>query len=99
VAAYNPPPLDPAVLQADAAVLAGTAAVVAYWWFVLVPGARVRLAVNKKTGTLRRYLEELQADDSRPLQKWCAAFGQPCWLRLLPAACFFPGQHRSACDN
>lgn len=33
----------------------------AYWWFVLVPSARVRLAANKKSGSLRRYLEELKA--------------------------------------
>merc|ERR1711976_503997 len=42
----------------------------AYWWFVLVPSARVRLAVNKKSGTLRKYLEELKQDDSRSLEKW-----------------------------
>lgn len=32
----------------------------AYWWFVLVPSARVRLAVNKRSGKLREYLEELK---------------------------------------
>merc|ERR1712023_349848 len=42
----------------------------AYWWFVLVPSARVRLAVNKKSGTLRKYLEELKQDDSRSLERW-----------------------------
>jgi hypothetical protein len=33
----------------------------AYWWYVLVPAARVNLAVNKKSGKLRAYLEELKA--------------------------------------
>jgi hypothetical protein len=51
-------------------VLAVTGLCVAYWWFVLVPGARVNLAVNKRTGRLRSYLEELRTDDTRPLQRW-----------------------------
>ena len=50
---------------------------VAYWWYVLVPGARVNLAVNKRSGRLRDYLEELKGDDSRKMerffyQKWLA---------------------------
>ena len=70
LASYTPPPLDASVYQSEAAVLGVTALCVAYWWFVLVPGARVNLAVNKRSGRLKTYLEELKADDSRPLQKW-----------------------------
>jgi len=51
-------------------VLGVTALAVSYWWFVLVPGARVNLAVNKRTGRLKDYLRELKTDDTRPLQKW-----------------------------
>ena len=52
----------------------------AYWWYVLVPGARVNLAVNKKSGKLRDYLEDLKEDDDRKLerffyQKWLAEVG------------------------
>jgi hypothetical protein len=52
----------------------------AYWWYVLVPGARVNLAVNKKSGKLRDYLEDLKEDDDRKLerffyQKWLAKVG------------------------
>jgi len=36
----------------------------------VVPSARVRLAVNKRTGALREYLEELKRDDSRRLERW-----------------------------
>jgi hypothetical protein len=67
---YTPPPLSVDVYQSEAAVLAVTGLCVAYWWFVLVPGARVNLAVNKRSGRLRSYLEELKSDDSRPLQRW-----------------------------
>ena len=69
-ARYVPPPLDASVYQSEAAVLAVTGLCVAYWWFVLVPGARVNLAVNKRSGRLRTYLEELSTDDTRPVQKW-----------------------------
>jgi len=45
-----------------------------------VPGARVNLAVNKKSGKLRDYLEDLKEDDDRKLerffyQKWLAKVG------------------------
>ena len=66
-------------------MLAGIGLTVAYWWFVLVPGARVNLAVNKRTGKLRTYLAELKADDSRPLQKWFYS----SWLsRIDPETAF-----------
>ena len=69
--------MDTSALQSELLVLAAIIAVTAYWWYVLVPGARVNLAVNKRTGKLRDYLEELKADDDRKLerffyQKWLA---------------------------
>lgn len=38
--------------------------------YVLVPNARVNLAVNKKKGNLRAYLQDLKEDDSRGLERW-----------------------------
>ena len=69
--------MDTSALQSELLVLAVIAVMTAYWWYVLVPGARVNLAVNKRTGKLRAYLEELKADDDRKLerffyQKWLA---------------------------
>ena len=74
---YVPSPMDTSALQSELLVLAVIAVMTAYWWYVLVPGARVNLAVNKRTGKLRDYLEELKADDDRKLerffyQKWLA---------------------------
>jgi hypothetical protein len=74
---YVPSPMDTSALQSELLVLAVIAIMTAYWWYVLVPGARVNLAVNKRTGKLRAYLEELKADDDRKLerffyQKWLA---------------------------
>ena len=74
---YVPSPMDTSALQSELLVLAVIAVMTAYWWYVLVPGARVNLAVNKRTGKLRAYLEELKADDDRKLerffyQKWLA---------------------------
>jgi hypothetical protein len=45
-------------------VLTAVAGAGAYWWFILVPSARVRLAVNKKSGKLREYLEDLKEGGS-----------------------------------
>ena len=62
---YVPSPMDTSMLTSQLVVLGFTGVMVAYWWYVLVPGARVNLAVNKKSGKLRDYLEELKDDDSR----------------------------------
>jgi|TARA_B100001540_G_C15541409_1_gene521553 hypothetical protein len=69
--------MDVGALQSQLWVLFAVGAMTAYWWYVLVPGARVNLAVNKRSGKLRAYLEELKADDDRKLerffyQKWLA---------------------------
>ena len=74
---YVPSPMDVGALQSQLWVLFAVGAMTAYWWYVLVPGARVNLAVNKRTGKLRDYLVELKGDDSRKLerffyQKWLA---------------------------
>jgi len=62
--------MDASLLLPQLAVLTAVAGAGAYWWFILVPSARVRLAVNKKSGKLREYLEDLKEDDSRPLERW-----------------------------
>ena len=62
-AAYVPSPMDTSMLTSQLVVLGFTGVMVAYWWYVLVPGARVNLAVNKRSGRLRDYLEELKGDD------------------------------------
>ena len=74
---YVPSPMDVGALQSQLWVLFAVGAMTAYWWYVLVPGARVNLAVNKRSGKLRAYVEELKADDDRKLerffyQKWLA---------------------------
>lgn len=74
---YVPSPMDTSMLTSQLVVLGVTGVMVAYWWYVLVPGARVNLAVNKRSGRLRDYLEELKGDDSRKMerffyQKWLA---------------------------
>mmetsp|Transcript_24246 Transcript_24246/g.52902 ORF Transcript_24246/g.52902 Transcript_24246/m.52902 type:complete len:226 (-) Transcript_24246:97-774(-) len=67
---YVPSPMDTSMLTAQLEVLAAVAVMVVYWWYVLVPNARVNLAVNKKKGNLRQYLAELKQDDSRGLERW-----------------------------
>ena len=74
---YVPSPMDTSALQSQGVVLLTVGVMTAYWWYILVPGARVNLAVNKRTGKLRDYLVELKDDDSRKLerffyQKWLA---------------------------
>ena len=79
---YVPSPMDYSALQSQLIVLGVVGVMTAYWWYVLVPGARVNLAVNKKSGKLRDYLEELKGDDDRKLerffyQKWLAKVRAP----------------------
>ena len=76
---YVPSAMDPSMLAADAVVLGSVACVGAYWWFGVVPDARVRLARNKRSGALRTYLEDLREDDDRKLERWF--FDE--WLRKL----------------
>jgi len=68
-ASYVPTPIDPAVLRDELVVLGAIGTMTAYWWFVLVPSARVKLAKNKKSGELRAYLDELARSD-RKAEKW-----------------------------
>lgn len=67
---YVPSPLDTSALQSQGIVLLTVGVMTAYWWYVLVPGARVNLAVNKKNGKLKEYLVELKGDDSRSLERF-----------------------------
>ena len=69
---YVPSPMDQGQLANEFVVLGAIAGMTAYWWFVLVPSARVRLASNKRSGALRTYLEELKSDDSkdRDAERW-----------------------------
>ena len=69
-AAYVPTPIDPALLRDELVVLGAIGAMTAYWWLVLVPSARVRLAKNKKSGELRAYLDDLARSDGKGLEKW-----------------------------
>jgi len=64
--------MDTSILTAQLEVLGAIAVVVVYWWFVLVPNARVNLAINKKSGKLKKYLIELKQDDSpaRASERW-----------------------------
>mmetsp|Transcript_43700 Transcript_43700/g.83407 ORF Transcript_43700/g.83407 Transcript_43700/m.83407 type:complete len:223 (+) Transcript_43700:104-772(+) len=67
---YVPSPMDTSMLTAQLEVLGAVGVMVVYWWYVLVPNARVNLAVNKKKGNLRAYLQDLKEDDSRGLERW-----------------------------
>ena len=68
--AYAPSPMDASTMQSQGVVLLVVGIMTAYWWYVLVPGARVNLAVNKKSGRLRAYLEDLKTDDGRKLERF-----------------------------
>lgn len=79
LAALPPEALDTAVFEArapDASVWAALAvASVApgcYWWLVVVPSERRKLAREKRGGGVNEYLEGLEASgkDQRQLEKW-----------------------------
>ena len=50
--------------------LASPIGLAAYWWLVLVPQERRALAKSKRRGSLSSYLDELEGDDSRALERW-----------------------------
>eukprot|EP00238_Polyblepharides_amylifera_P003465 CAMPEP_0196575014 /NCGR_PEP_ID=MMETSP1081-20130531/4595_1 /TAXON_ID=36882 /ORGANISM="Pyramimonas amylifera, Strain CCMP720" /LENGTH=163 /DNA_ID=CAMNT_0041893193 /DNA_START=268 /DNA_END=759 /DNA_ORIENTATION=- len=67
---YVPSPMDASALTAQLEVLGAISVVLIYWWYVLVPNARVNLAVNKRKGKLQDYLVELKNDDSKKIERW-----------------------------
>jgi len=78
-AAVPPEVLDAAVFEArapDASVLAALAvagvAPACYWWLVVVPSERRKLAREKRGGGVNEYLADLEASapEQRQLEKW-----------------------------
>jgi len=67
---YVPSPLSPEDFVPQLVALGAIGLTTGYWWFVLVPAARVNLAVNKKSGRLAEYLAELKASDGRQLERF-----------------------------
>ena len=79
LAAVPPEVLDAAVFEArapDASVLAALAvagvAPACYWWLVVVPSERRKLAREKRGGGVNEYLADLEASapEQRQLEKW-----------------------------
>jgi hypothetical protein len=65
------PRVDPTVLYTQLFVLAAAAGAGAYWWYTLVPTLRRNLAKEKRSGgEVNKYLVEIQADESRGLERW-----------------------------
>lgn len=54
------------------AIVASIAVPFAAWWFVVVPNRRREIAVSKRRGEVREYLEELaeSPEDTRKAEKW-----------------------------
>jgi hypothetical protein len=67
---YRPSPVDQDLLNGQLIVIGVCSITVLYWWLVVVPNARINLAVNKKTGKLKTYLDTLKRDDTRTLERW-----------------------------
>ena len=51
-------------------LLSAPAGLAFYWWSVLVPSERRSLAKSKRRGALNTYLEELEGDETRGLERW-----------------------------
>lgn len=73
--------VDPATsfepLLPDTSLLIGMGSVVALcvvaafvWANQVVPVSRTKLALSKKNGEVRDYLEELREDEDRPVERW-----------------------------
>ena len=73
------PRLDASVVYSQLAVLAVVGGAAAYWWLGVVPSARRTLAKEKRAGPLRAYLEDIQSDEARGLERWFYTD----WLRKL----------------
>eukprot|EP00239_Pterosperma_sp_CCMP1384_P005976 CAMPEP_0197855932 /NCGR_PEP_ID=MMETSP1438-20131217/27534_1 /TAXON_ID=1461541 /ORGANISM="Pterosperma sp., Strain CCMP1384" /LENGTH=204 /DNA_ID=CAMNT_0043471195 /DNA_START=302 /DNA_END=916 /DNA_ORIENTATION=- len=62
-------PQGPGVAQ-TLVVLVVTLAPALYWWLVLVPSERQSLAKNKRRGEVKEYLEQIEGDESRVMERW-----------------------------
>ena len=51
-------------------LLSAPAGLAFYWWSVLVPSERRSLAKSKRRGALNTYLEDLEGDETRGLERW-----------------------------
>ncbi len=71
--------MDPAAMLPQYFVVSAILAATAYWWLVLVPSARGDLARSKRRGEVRAYLEEIEGDSSRGVERWFYTD----WLRKL----------------
>lgn len=79
---FEPQAPDPAVIGSQVAVLAVTLGAAGYWWMAVVPAARQSLAKDKRAGPARAYLEGLQQDEGKKLERWFYTGGWP-----RPASC------------
>lgn len=64
------PQVDPNVVLTQLTVLFVTLGAGAYWWKVVVPSERAALSRSKKKGELKEYLDELEGDYDRPVERW-----------------------------
>lgn len=64
------PSVSSAALLPQLVVLATTFGLAGYWWLIFVPSERASLARSKRGGELKEYLQALESDRSRSLERW-----------------------------
>jgi len=67
---FTPRPPSSEVIGSMLFVLLLTSLAGAYWWRVVVPSARASVGRSKRGGEIKTYLEELEVDESRRVERW-----------------------------
>jgi hypothetical protein len=75
----EPVQVDAQALSAQLVVLTVTGSTALYWWYSVVPSARRTLAKEKRSGPLSEYLQDLQQNPNKPVERWFYTD----WLRQL----------------
>ncbi len=70
VAAFDPQGPGAAQLASSMVVLSSTLVTGFYWWLVVVPSERQRLGRDKRRGEVKEYLDEIEQDPSRKVERW-----------------------------
>lgn len=68
--AFEPTALDTNTVVAFASIFLLSGLITVVWQTQVVPVSRTNLALDKKDGQVRDYLDELHEDDSRKVERW-----------------------------
>mmetsp|Transcript_7560 Transcript_7560/g.24913 ORF Transcript_7560/g.24913 Transcript_7560/m.24913 type:complete len:164 (-) Transcript_7560:64-555(-) len=96
---YEPGPVEPAVIAQQLTVIGASAGAAFFWWTVTVPEKRLEISRSKKGGDIKDYLDDLEDDGERSLERWLLTDWRNPDKRKEPALPFLPKGKFNSGDN